>query len=84
LKRALEERGGMTFEEALSRLEEVVRRLETSEIGLDESLALFQEGMALSRLCHGRLEEAERKIEKVLAEGQRILTVTAPELEEKP
>ena len=84
MKRALEQKGGMTFEEALSRLEEVVRRLETSELGLEESLALFQEGIALSRLCHGRLEEAEKKIEKVLAEGQRVLTVAAPELEENP
>ncbi|MBX3413426.1 MAG: exodeoxyribonuclease VII small subunit [Pirellulales bacterium] len=50
------------FEEALGRLEEIVRELEEGEIGLAESLARYEEGVKLLRQCHTLLEGAERKI----------------------
>ena len=50
------------FEEALSALEERVRKLESGEIGLEEALALFEEGVALARTCHEHLEAAERRV----------------------
>jgi|JI7StandDraft_1071085.scaffolds.fasta_scaffold203543_2 exodeoxyribonuclease VII small subunit len=50
------------FEDALARLEERVRRLETGEVPLDEALSLFEEGVALARTCHGHLDEAERRV----------------------
>jgi len=52
-----------SFEEALGRVEEIVRRLEEGELTLDESLRLFQEGIDLSRRCQTVLDEAQRKIE---------------------
>lgn len=55
-----------TFEQALQRLEEIVTRLESGELTLDESLALFEEGVGLSRVCSARLGEAELKIEKLI------------------
>lgn len=55
-----------TFELALQRLEEIVARLESGELTLDESLALFEEGVRLSRICGARLSEAEQKIEKLI------------------
>lgn len=55
-----------TFEEAMARLERVVRQLESGELSLDESLKLFQEGMALARQCSGLLDEAEGRIEELL------------------
>lgn len=51
-----------TFEEALARLEAIVRELEEGEIGLDEALARYQDGVKLLRQCFELLERAERKI----------------------
>jgi exodeoxyribonuclease VII small subunit len=55
-----------TFEEALKNLENVVARLESGEIKLEESIRLFEEGMKLSSLCQKRLDDADRKIEVLL------------------
>jgi exodeoxyribonuclease VII small subunit len=54
------------FEEALQELETIVQRLEDGNLSLDESLALFEEGIKLSRLCAQRLDEAEKKVELLL------------------
>jgi exodeoxyribonuclease VII small subunit len=54
------------FEEALQDLETIVQRLEDGNLSLDESLALFEEGIKLSRLCSQRLDEAEKKVEILL------------------
>ena len=64
-----------TFEEALQQLESVVQRLEKGELPLEESLRLYEDGIRLSRLCHGKLEEAEGKIEMLMkdARGEPVL-----------
>jgi exodeoxyribonuclease VII small subunit len=54
------------FESALKRLEEIVRKLEAGELSLDYTLELFEEGIKLSRFCHSRLEQAERRVEILL------------------
>jgi exodeoxyribonuclease VII small subunit len=54
------------FEEALQELETIVQRLEDGNLSLDESLALFEEAIKLSRLCSQRLDEAEKKVEILL------------------
>jgi exodeoxyribonuclease VII small subunit len=59
-----------TFEEALVALEKIVERLEKGELPLEESLKLYEEGIRLSRLCHGKLEEAEGKIEMLLKDAR--------------
>ena len=56
------------FEEALTRLEEIVRKLECGDLSLDESLKAFEEGIRLSGFCSRKLDEAERKVE-VLTKG---------------
>lgn len=64
-----------SFEEALKKLEEIVQRLERGELTLEESLTCYEEGIHLSRLCHTKLEEAERKIEVLVkdARGELVL-----------
>ena len=64
-----------TFEQALTSLEKIVERLEKGELALEESLKLYEEGIRLSRLCHGKLEEAEGKIETLLkdAKGEPVV-----------
>ena len=54
------------FEAALKRLEEIVRKLEGSEQSLDSALGLLEEGIKLSRFCHSKLEQAERRVEILL------------------
>lgn len=58
------------FEEALTRLEAVVNRLESGELPLEESLRLFEEGVHLTKVCTHRLEEAERRI-TILLKNER-------------
>jgi exodeoxyribonuclease VII small subunit len=55
----------LSFEAALKRLEEIVRRLESGEESLDESIRLYGEGDALKRQCEDRLKAAQVQIEKI-------------------
>jgi exodeoxyribonuclease VII small subunit len=57
------------FESAIAELEQVVRKLEAGDLPLEKSLELFERGVTLSRYCHGRLEEAERRIELLTDRG---------------
>ncbi len=57
-----------SFEQALEQLETTVGRLEEGELPLEEALALFESGVALSRECSATLEAAEQRIEVLLAE----------------
>ncbi len=59
-----------TFEQALAQLDEIVQKLERGELPLEESLRLYEEGIRLSRLCHGKLEEAEGRIEMLLKDAR--------------
>lgn len=60
------------FEDCLKRLEEIVDRLEKGDLPLEESLALFEEGMKLSNACRGELEQAEGKVEILLKQGAKL------------
>jgi len=74
-------------EKAFHELEQIVRRLEGEELPLDESLGLFEEGIRLSRFCHQRLEEVEKKIELILADAKgqpRTEPFDLEEEEERP
>jgi exodeoxyribonuclease VII small subunit len=55
----------LSFEAALKRLEEIVRRLESGEASLDESIELYGEGDRLRQQCESRLQAAQAKIEKI-------------------
>ena len=63
-----------TFEEALARLETIVRELEEADLPLERSLTVFEEGVRLSRLLHERLNEAERKVEILMKneDGEKV------------
>lgn len=58
----------MSFEAALARLETIVRMLESGNAALDESLSVFEEGIALVKMCNEKLEAAEQKI-KILTKA---------------
>lgn len=57
----------MDFEKKLTRLEEIVAKMENGELSLDESLKMFEEGVKLSRECSSQLAEAEQKVKLLLS-----------------
>jgi exodeoxyribonuclease VII small subunit len=73
------------FERSLARLEEVVRRLESPQLSLDEAMKLFEEGVGLSRECQKQLEEAEGRVDILLkkTDGRMVTEVFEPEGENK-
>jgi exodeoxyribonuclease VII small subunit len=58
------------FEAAIAELESIVKKLEEGDLPLETSLQLYERGVQLSRFCHSRLEEAERRIEILNERGQ--------------
>jgi exodeoxyribonuclease VII small subunit len=56
----------MTFEEALAELESIVRQLETGDVELEKSIAIYERGAALKAHCEGRLKSAELKVEQIV------------------
>lgn len=66
----------MDFEKKLNRLEEIVQKMEKGELSLDESLKLFEEGVKLSRDCHGQLTTAEAQVKKLISVDDKGNAVT--------
>lgn len=66
----------MRFEDALAELERIVSELERGDVGLEESITLYERGAALKRHCEAKLKEAELRIQKImqLANGEVTLT----------
>ncbi len=58
----------MTYEKAISRLEEIVTALEKNEVSLDESLKLFEEGTKLTAFCADKIKNAQQKITELVKE----------------
>jgi exodeoxyribonuclease VII small subunit len=74
----------LSFEEALSELEKIVRQLETGGGDLRTSIDSYERGMALKKLCDGKLKEAQGRIEKItVGEGGKTTTEPFTLTEEK-
>lgn len=68
----------MTFEAAMAELEEVVRKLESGNVALEDSIALYERGAALKAHCDAKLRAAEEKVELIRArEGVAVGTTAA-------
>ncbi len=68
----------MNFEEALRALEDVVRKLESGEVPLDDSIALYERGEALRKHCQARLDAAQTRIERIVAGADGQATGVQP------
>lgn len=68
----------MSFEDALRALEEIVRKLESGEVPLDETIALYERGEELRKHCQARLDAAQARIEKIVAGPDGKATATQP------
>lgn len=58
------------FESAIAELDSIVKKMEEGDLTLESSMALYERGLQLSRFCHTKLEEAERRIEILNDRGE--------------
>ncbi|MEJ7927783.1 exodeoxyribonuclease VII small subunit [Sphingobium sp. AN641] len=68
----------LSFEDALRALETIVRRLESGDVPLDESISLYAEGEALRKQCAQRLADAEARIAKLTIDASGAISGTQP------
>jgi exodeoxyribonuclease VII small subunit len=69
----------LSFEAAMEKLERVVEQLEQGDVALEEAISMFQEGMSLSKLCHDKLKNVEKSIDKILHEDGEVEIITFQE-----
>lgn len=74
----------LSFEEALSQLENIVRELESGRIKLDDAVKAYEKAVALKQLCESRLKSAQLKIEKIEVAPSGDLTTTPLDNVEMP
>lgn len=68
----MKEKNTMNFEEAMKSLEQIAGELEKGNLNLDESVAKFEEGMKLSKICNDILEDAEKRISILIKNGDEV------------
>ena len=83
-KKSKDDETPKTFEESMARLETIVEELERGEIGLEPSLALFEEGVGIARRLEKRLQSAEMTVEKLTRHGDGTGETEPLELHDEP
>ena len=68
----------MSFEEALGALEQIVQRLESGDVPLDKSIALYERGEELRKHCQARLDAAQQRIERIVTDQSGAAIGTQP------
>jgi exodeoxyribonuclease VII small subunit len=81
VKQERAEFAGLTFEEAFERLEQAVGALDTGDLSLDEAMEHFEEGMKLAQYCEHLLDDAELRVQQLLADSAGNLTLAPFESE---
>ncbi|UVB73995.1 exodeoxyribonuclease VII small subunit [Bacillus subtilis] len=72
----------MTFEEAMKGLESIVSKLEEGDVPLEQAINYFQEGMALSKMCHEKLQKVEKQMDFILKEDGELAPFIVQEEDE--
>jgi len=70
MAKAKKQSGEVSFEKAIKELTEIVGKIESGEVALEDSLEQYERGMALIKQCRGILQKAEKRIEKISAAGE--------------
>ncbi len=68
------ETGEIGFEKALARLETIVEEMESGALSLEDMMKRFEEGQSLVKLCSGKLNQVERRIEILVKDGEAVTT----------
>nr|WGD91740.1 exodeoxyribonuclease VII small subunit [Bacillus subtilis] len=72
----------MTFEEAMKGLESIVSKLEEGDVPLEQAINYFQEGMALSKMCHEKAQKVEKQMDFILKEDGELAPFSVQEEDE--
>ncbi|MCY9375458.1 exodeoxyribonuclease VII small subunit [Bacillus sp. T17B1] len=72
----------MTFEDAMKGLESIVSKLEEGDVPLEQAINYFQEGMALSKMCHEKLQKVEKQMDFILKEDGELAPFSVQEEDE--
>ncbi|MBM3793996.1 MAG: exodeoxyribonuclease VII small subunit [Acidobacteria bacterium] len=67
------DRPALSFEQELAELEAVVKKLESGDLPLEESIRLFERGVALSDSCRGKLDAVETRVEMLVKRGRGVV-----------
>lgn len=65
----------LPFEEAMNKLEELVNKLEEGDVPLEQAIAMFQDGMTLSKSCHDKLTKVESQLDQIMNDDGEIIEV---------
>ncbi len=68
----------MSFEQAMTALEEIVRNLESGEAGLEEAISQYERGAALKKHCEDKLRSASERVEKIVLNADGAVTGSEP------
>lgn len=71
----------LSFEEAMNQLEKIVDRLEEGDVPLEEAIAIYKDGMELSKLCHDKLKNVEEQLAQIITEDGRTESFSIAEEE---
>ena len=82
MAKAKEEKEELSFEEALEKLEGIVKRLETGEVPLDDAIKEFNQAMELAKSCDEKLKSAEEAITKLVKENGEVVDFQVEEQED--
>ena len=69
------------FEESLAQLENLVDKMESGELSLEDSLTTFEDGIKLTRACQGALKQAEQKVQLLMEKNGQVSSETFTEQE---
>ncbi|MEC9249416.1 MAG: exodeoxyribonuclease VII small subunit [Pseudomonadota bacterium] len=72
----------MNFEQALAELERIVQQLESGEVELERSIAIYERGAALRAHCEGKLKDAELKVDKIVKGEDGTLSLEPAQLDQ--
>jgi exodeoxyribonuclease VII small subunit len=78
------EEKNVSFEQALAQLEQIVSAIEGGQVGLEESLAKYEQGMALVKKCRTLLESAEKRIEMISQTDSGLTTAPLEDTADVP
>ena len=71
----------MSFEDALTELEQIVRRLEAGQVRLDEAILCYERGTQLKRHCERKLNEAQQRVDRIVAGPDGAVSATPAKLD---
>ncbi|MEH7354117.1 exodeoxyribonuclease VII small subunit [Neobacillus drentensis] len=71
----------LTFEEAMTKLEQIVDKLEEGDVPLEEAILFYKDGMELSKLCHDKLKSVEEQLTQIITEDGRTESFSIDEEE---